>query len=125
MGIRVHQRSAVLFSFDFVLFTFSAAKALSKEITSEGKWIAYAAVARALVRADRATEAPAFLNTLTDSRDKAEAYRNTARSLVAMDRQEILIEWLKSIDSPVVRFNVCLGAAQAFDDDYRDVALDW
>jgi thioredoxin-like negative regulator of GroEL len=103
----------------------STAKALSKRITSDYKGSAYAAVARALVRGDRVTEAQAFLNTLTDSRDKAEAYRNTARSLVAMDRQEVLIEWLKSIDSPVVRFNVCLGAAQAFDDDYRDVALDW
>jgi hypothetical protein len=71
------------------------------------------------------TEAQAFLNTLTDSRDKAEAYRNTARTLVAMDRQEVLVEWPKSIDSPVVRFNVCLGAAQAFDEDYKDVALDW
>jgi thioredoxin-like negative regulator of GroEL len=103
----------------------STAKALSKKITSDGKWIAYAKVARALVRADRATEAQAFLNTLTDSRDKAEAFRNTARSLVAMDHQEVLIEWLESIDSPVVRFNVCLGAAEASDEAYEDILLDW
>ena len=114
MGIRVHQRSAVLFSFDFVLFTFSAAKALSKKITSDYKGSAYAAVAHALVRADRMTEARAHLNTLTDSRDQAEAYRNTARSLVAMDREELLLEWLKSIDSSVVRFNAYIGAAGAF-----------
>ena len=114
MGIRVHQRSAVLFSFDFVLFTFSAAKALSKKITSDYKRSAYAAVAHALVRADRMTEARAHLNTLTDSRDKAEAYRSMARRLVATDREELLLEWLKSIDSSVVRFNAYIGAAGAF-----------
>jgi hypothetical protein len=92
----------------------SAAKALSTKITSDDKGSAYAAVAHALIRADRMTEARAHLNTLTDSRDKAEAYRSMARRLVATDREEILLEWLESIDSPVVRFNAYIGAAEAF-----------
>jgi tetratricopeptide (TPR) repeat protein len=97
----------------------SKAKMHAKQITSDGKPIAYAAVSSALVRADRMTEAQAFLETLTDNQERAEAYRCAALWVVNMGRQDVLIDWLKPINCPVVRFNVCLGAAQAFDEDYK------
>jgi hypothetical protein len=101
----------------------SKAKMHAKQITSDGKPIAYAAVSSALVRADRMTEAQAFLETLTDNQERAEAYRCAALRVVNMGRQDVLIDWLKPINCPVVRFNVCLGAAQAFDEDYKKILV--
>ncbi len=101
----------------------SKAKMHAKQITSDGKPIAYAAVSSALVRADRMTEAQAFLETLTDNQERAEAYRCAALRVVNMGRQDVLIDWLKPITCPVVRFNVCLGAAQAFDEDYKKLLV--
>ena len=69
----------------------------------------------------RAAEGQAFLNSLTNQRDKANSYRCAALRLVNMDRQDVLIDWLESIDSPIVRFKLCLGAAQAFDEAYKEV----
>jgi len=101
----------------------SKAKMHAKQITSDGKPIAYAAVSSALVRADRMTEAQAFLETLTDNQERAKAYRSAALRVVNMGRQDVLIDWLKPITCPVVRFNVCLGAAQAFDEDYKKLLV--
>jgi len=85
----------------------TTAMARAKQIpASRVKSAAYAAVACAMVRLDRVTEGQAFLDTLTNERHRAEAYRCAAIDLVHMDRQEVLFDWLKPVDSPLVRFKV-------------------